>query len=1212
MSLITAFMLVLALLVPISLNGSVAVAADNPNIAVKFNPMFKASLDGSKLPGQASVNDVVSLGFSWDATNADPKPGESFTIEYPAAFESREPGVKVKLEYDGTHVGNCSIERKSIQCTFTDGILGKTNIKGTASALLVAVKATDENTANFVVNGAKAVKVDLPDGKPIGPGRPHVYNPVGFAKSTTPFGREHKKINWEVAFDTTAIQAATGVPADGVTRQTIVIEDFLSAGQVFAGEDKNFAEFTLTLGDSKQELRPAPRPMLTRANGKDETTVYGDFDMVVEKVSPTVALIKVTGPFAPDTNYHMIYQTEFTSDTKTVVPGVVYSNTSKVQGTNLSKTASRSYHDSFAVTVEMKSGFGSFKATKALIGSGVDNVPVDQKYTLQVQYALPGGKTAAEFPDWDKKPATNPFTVEVSSGKNTQPDLVFPIGTVLTVTEPNKPVNAGVEWGQATIIVRDGDRQLSSTKDSGTVTIQDQKSLSVVVQNEPKDVPVYSKFSVTKRIAGVDQNRLAPGHKFVFDYHCAGGATGELQVGVDETIQSNDVLVDDVCVITERKPNPLPGYHVSIEAPKTVLVKNGQVVDVEFTNTYKQVVKFSVAKTVTGLTGGLAVPAGEKFTFAYVCSAEEGKAVDPVVGELQVDANASVDGPEVPVGHFCRVYEKSTEAKPVWTPANWEVKLPEAKTITIAQDATANVVNMENAYTPQVAKFFVSKTVSGLPQGVTVPTDQKFTFTYTCGTENGEIQVGAGDSVAGPKVPVGTVCQISEKDGAWTPANFDLTKPDAQELTIKEDSADNVATFNNAYTQQKGKFSVTKNLQGIDAAQLPQGQKFTFNYTCASGAKDSLVVGAGETVESAELNVGDSCEITEVEPTEKPVGFSWTKPADQTVVVAKDTVENKVFVNVYTQQFSKFSVTKSLEGLEADQLPAGHKFTFNYTCGTEEGSIEVAAGETKESKDIKVGTTCTVTEADPTGHPDNFDVTKPGEQQVLVEFGKVNNVAFKNVYNRPLVKFTVGKTTSGLPAGTVPAAQTFAFNYTCGTEKGVLQVPAGGTVDGPAVPAGTVCEIVEAPNAWTPAGWDLTVPPAKSLNISKKAADNTVTFDNAYVRQMAKFSVSKSVSGIAADQLPAGTEFTFNYTCGAATGELKVAAGASVEGPEVPVGTDCEITEVKPADVAGWDLTVPAAKTITIAKDAKANVAAFENAYVRQMAKFSVSKSVSG
>lgn len=1211
-AILTAVLVLATMLVPFSLNGNSAVAADNPDIVVKFNPLTKASIDGSALEGKASVNDLVALGFTWDATNANPQPGQSFSIEFPTAFTNREPGLRVPLNHKGTDVGECKIEKTRIQCSFNDAIRGKTDIKGTATALMVAVQATDENNANFVVNGSKVVNVALPAGQPIGPGRPHVYSPVKFVKSTTPFGVAHKTINWEVAFDSRAVQASTGVPADGVTRQTLVIEDFLSAGQVFKGEENNYAEFTLTLGDSKTTLRPAPRPVLTRGNGTDVTTKYGDFDLTVEKISPTAAIIKVTGPFQPDTNYYMIYQSEFTSDNKVVAPGVLYMNDSHIQGTDLVAHAERGYYDSFSVTVEMQDGFGSFKGSKTLVGSGVDNVPSDQKYTLQVQYTLPDGKNDAEYPTWTQKPTSNPFTIEVSAGKYNQPDLVFPIGTVLTITEPTKPNVAGVNWGNVKMTVKDGERALSTTADTATVTIQNQKSLAVVVENEAIDVPVYSKFSVTKRIAGLQEAQLGGNNTFTFDYRCASGTTGQIQVGVGATVQSENVLVDDVCVISERKPQDPAGFRASIEAPKTVVVKNGQVVDVEFTNTYKPVAKFSVTKTVTGLTGGLQVPADQKFHFAYVCTAVEGQVVDPIAGDLEVAAGATVEGPEVPVGYFCRVTEKNTDAAPVWTPANWDVTTPEAKTITVAADATNNVVTMENVYAPQTAKFFVAKTVSGLPQDITVPATEKFTFTYTCGTETGEIQVAAGDSVAGPAVPVGTVCQISEKDGAWKPANWDLVKPQAQDLTIKKSAADNVVTFDNAYVQQKGKFSVTKNLQGVEAAQLPTNQEFTFNYTCTSGATGSIVVAPGATGESKELNVGDSCEITEVEPTEKPAGFSWTAPAAQTAVVEKDTVVNKTFVNVYTQQMSKFSVTKSLEGLEAADLPAGHKFDFSYTCGDVEGTLQVGAGETVESKEIKVGATCTITEQKPTGHPDHFDIATPDAQQVVVEFGKVNNVAFKNVYNRPLVKFSVSKTVSGLTDGVMPAGQTFAFNYTCGAETGVLQVPAGGSVDGPAVPAGTVCKVEEAPNAWTPDGWNLVVPPAKSLNITKDAAANTVAFDNAYTQQMAKFSVTKTVTGIAADQLPAGTEFTFNYTCGATTGELKAAAGATVEGPEVPVGTECVITEAKPADVAGWDVTVPAAKTITIAKDATANTAAFENVYVQKKGKFTVTKEVKG
>ncbi|MDO5094809.1 MAG: SdrD B-like domain-containing protein [Propionibacteriaceae bacterium] len=106
---------------------------------------------------------------------------------------------------------------------------------------------------------------------------------------------------------------------------------------------------------------------------------------------------------------------------------------------------------------------------------------------------------------------------------------------------------------------------------------------------------------------------------------------------------------------------------------------------------------------------------------------------------------------------------------------------------------------------------------------------------------------------------------------------------------------------------------------------------------------------------------------------------------------------------------------------------------------------------------------------------------------------------------------------------------------------------------------------------------------------------------NTYTQKLGSFQVVKTATGAPGVE---DKEFSFDYVCGDVTGSVSakgdgVAVGA---GREFPVGTQCTVTEdAASAAVAGYDLAVPAAQTITIAEAPTVVEAAFTNTYTQKL-----------
>ena len=569
-----------------------------------------------------------------------------------------------------------------------------------------------------------------------------------------------------------------------------------------------------------------------------------------------------------------------------------------------------------------------------------------------------------------------------------------------------------------------------------------------------------------------------------------------------------------------------------------------------------------------------------------------------------------------PMGTMINLREDPSTANPalpagyVWEEPKFTIGSIATSSMTI-QDQVNTKVDLLNTVGAADNGFQVVKKASGA-EGAAA---KKFSFSYTCTLpdntkKNGRITDVPGDAtpVASPeKFPVGTTCKVTEDtagagiDGyALDPAGHD-----AQSVTIGLGSEPTVtATFTNTYTRDLGRFSVTKTVAGDAGADAPA--TYTFDYTCKADGKDpitgTIVVGKGESKKSDEIPVGYSCTVKErvdqgQDGTAYLEGYTLDVVASPDVTIAKGAVPNIDVTNTYTLNKGTFSVKKVVEG--ATFTGADNTFTVQYTCRhdsvalTDEqkaGSLTLTGnGTAVTSPSLPFGTSCTIKEADGSAQRAGYAVaTAYTAGQVTVGTATPSpEVTVTNTYAPLEGGFVISKTVDG--DGAALAKDTlFTFDYTCtpltgGPQvKGTVVIMGGETGAVTDVPVGS-CSVTERDATIDGASLNtvLTVDGSSDGVNNGTAVFNVkdrvtvqVAATNTYVLDRGSFSVAKTVVG-GADSFTRDT-FVFDYVCTDGTdGRLDVPGdGTAVEGPRVPTGTECTVTErAQTANRDGYTVT---------------------------------------
>ena len=562
--------------------------------------------------------------------------------------------------------------------------------------------------------------------------------------------------------------------------------------------------------------------------------------------------------------------------------------------------------------------------------------------------------------------------------------------------------------------------------------------------------------------------------------------------------------------------------------------------------------------------------------------------------------------------------EDTSKANPVlpdgyvWKDPKFTIGSTATTSLTIG-DQTTTAVNLLNTVGVGAANngFQVVKKTSGA-EGAAA---KKFNFSYTCTlpnhtTKNGQIAdvPGDGTTVAShEKFPVGTTCEVTEDTaGAGIDGyTLDPAGHDTQSVTIGQVSDPTVtATFTNTYTRDVGRFSVKKTVAGDAGDKAPAS--YTFDYTCKAEGKDPMtgiiVVGKGESKESGEIPVGYSCSVKErvdrgQDGTAYVEGYTLDVTTGAAVTIAKGAVPNIDVTNTYTRDTGRFSVKKVVEG--ATFTGADNDFTVEYTCthgsvaltdAQKAGSLTLTGnGTAVTSPSLPFGTSCSLKETESSAQRAGYAVaTAYTAGQVTVGTATPSpEVTVTNKYAPLTGGFVISKTVDGDGAALAKDKE-FTFEYTCTPLTGAAQVKGTVVVKGGEngavtdVPVGS-CSVSERDATIDGASLNtvLTVDGSSDGVHNGTAVFNVkdgvtvkVAATNTYVRDRGSFSVAKTVVG-GADSFTKDT-FVFDYVCTDGTqGRLDVPGdGTAVEGPRVPTGTECTVTErAQTANRDGYTVT---------------------------------------
>ena len=1104
--------LLLSTIVPLQ-----AQAAVNTDVALSDLALIKSDRDGNDAPGEAlTTQDVAKLSYTWDATKTTVTPGDSFSIDLGAHFKNLEnpKTVPLNIPFNGTstEVGACRLTERTMECIFNEKVeelkaAGFKEFKGSGQALLLITQPTTAASVDMTVNGNQKVSVRLPGSGGIKGPAARGYTALKFSKVSSVITSASSAMTWEVNFGSDYIKeqlakGGTPITSDGQTRETITITDTLGSGMIFNNDKSRWY-----LGLRNSAAEPSISGVsLTNAAGKDLSAKYGDFDLDVD-IQGQVATIKVTGPFAPESNYRISYPVTFTSQNGKAIAGVRYTNAASLDHSDARGEFTRSYTDSFKVTVAMAPGFGGFEVTKTLGGTALDAVDVaNTTLPVKVDYVLPG--PAGDYAGWQAPGTLNAdglsgtAVLDISIGKTSTFQGTFPKGTVVTLSEDTSqasPAPSGYAWGKPVFAV--------GRTTTNTLTIGDRVSIKATLNNTADVAKAPGTFQVTKTVVGPEAAAGARDKDFAFTYTCSDGQSGQVSAKGDGAAAQAGATFPQgtTCTVKEDAESArLDGYTLTAPAEQTVTVKDPAepIATAAFTNSYtRDTGAFSIAKSVQGGPQGAA---NGSYSFTYTCDGG-------VQGTLTVPGDGTaVSSPQIPTGVSCALAEDTAAA----AKSGYSVTSSLSQdTVTITKDQTV-AVTAANTYTRDTGTFSVTKSAKGdyAPQA-----GEAVKVGYTCNdpeATQGTLDVPMdGTAVGGPALPTGTVCTLSEDAASAQREGYAVsTAYSATTATIVKDQVAEVSVTN-TYTRQTGGFSVSKTVEG-DGAQLAPAE-FTFEYTCTdkvtgkASSPRQVMVKAGETAHVGDVPTG-SCTLTEKDASAKGTSLSTTlavggepvRDGKATFdVLGGDAAAVSVSaVNTYTLDRGTFTVSKKVEGDSAET----HKnaaFTFEYSCSSDvEGEVsgELTArgdGATASGPALPVGATCSVSEKTSSAQVNGYDVKTPEAQSATIT-EKDAALSFTNTYTRQTGSFSVLKTVTGAQAGD----KQFAFSYTCtdGTE-GTLKAKADGeAVAGPRVPTGTQCTVTENSQSAAIDGYTLAAPQAQTVTVSEKDQVASTSFVNAY------------------------------------------------------------------------------------------------------------------
>lgn len=1202
-------------------------AADNPQITVTPTALVRYDPNGTVIDGPIPLNEIALMKFKWDAVNANPKSGDSFTVNFGEYFRSRVPGGTFPMKIAGKTAATCRVAAESFTCTFTPEldelkVTHPNGINGKGSIQLVAHQETDARTVPMNFNGT-AVDVPLPGPEGGIKGRgPSSFKLDPFKKYSTGMSESSTAANWYISFSIDELnkkraeQGLPPIPTDG-TPTTILLEDSLGPKMQFKDiADGQQITLSAATADEKKELvalrtvKPVTTPGWSLTYDKNAAGSY--------------ASLGITGPFRAATNYTIFMPTAIVGKAQ---PGFEYSNSVKIDGMDLVSETSRTFTESFAIDIEMLPGFGEFNILKSLSGNGSGLVDPSATYRVTAKYRFPNDRTVDDFAingqpyrypgklDADRKGGS--VVLALSPGKKAYPEgqlpgeaaasvATLPINTTVTLEEDaaSLPAIDGVQWQAPEFKV--------GNDVTNTFTIKDQVDQNVTLTN--RALLTTKQFSVKKTVQGVPAGVIT--EPFVFKYVCDSGIAGRVTVPGDGQVHLVDAQVPakDNCVISEEPgKTPVPGFVVvDVPAPVTLDMASSNTT-AEFTNVYTPAGQVVVTKTVEGIDEGEV--AGKAFPFTLECTA--GAKTFTEKGAVKLDANWT--SKMLPVGAQCTVTE-DTDAAAV---SGYNLTIAPKQVSIESGKPTVNVV-LNNVYSEKVGSIEVTKTANGLASDA--ERDNKtFPVSVSCLLSDDKVlQLKHGQPQTIENLRAGDICTISEDKAGAEIDGYTLADPviDNAKITVEEGQTHRV-NVTNTYTRDMGSLVISKNVVA-PADAVFDGKEFTIAYSCGQGtdAKTGEVklTHGQSSAPIADIPAGTQCTVTEAE--HKVEGYTHAVAIDQPVVtIARNETANVAITNTYTRDLGSLVITKNVVA-PADKVFEGKEFTISYTCGApaspvKMGEVTLAHGQTSTPiTDIPSGTECVVNESQDSAFLKGYANTVSYDNaRVVIEKDQQASVTVTNEYTALKGSFVLSKTVAGDGQEKAKDA-TFAFTYECTDLQGAslgkktVDVPAGKSVSIETRPGTCVVEEQAAPIDHTQHSVSFTVDGVPSAD---KKVEITIPEDqnaepvavgavNTYTLDRGIFTVAKTATGLPEEAKD--KEFVFDYSCvGGVEGQVTVKAdGVPVQaGNSMPVGTECTFSEnAVSAQLEGFNVVIPEPKKGIINVADEVVALDFVNAYTKK------------
>jgi hypothetical protein len=1153
-----------------------AQAAPNPD--VEISNITLTDYDGNPLTEQLEVGQEFVITGEWDATDADPQPGDTFTIGLPDVFDF-VPGIPpINLVGDGETWAICDPVDGVLTCTFTEAVNGKDGIHGTFQFDARAVQATTEEQVTFDLNGVSGV-VELPGEGGIDDG---IDLPDEVSKTGVMNGN-----NWSMTWTV----------------------DIPGASLVAAGGD--VAHITDTLGDGHQLCDPTGFIVQTvRGDTVVDVTELAEFDGTPGDTSFGIDLNAPEGGFDAGVTYRIKYQT-CTPDGQIDPAGTTYDNSAEIEGwgeagigvgqvtnrpwhQNISKSGSvlggteRNGKIRWTVTVPGSElvGKNSFTLAESL-GSGHEvGADTISGITVHEQYG-PSGDRRSEITDELERTINsqsgNAFNVTFAI-ENTE-DFAFKtsdwryIITYDTYVTSDELPEGGTQYANSASI--DGKLTTGTAEVPGRKYDKAGKLNTAVKTLDGVEHSAFTTLDWTvtipgEKIDGLDEIVL---EDVLGDTHtvCTAGDPSdgvEARLGLNVSVQdqiSGGGMTPDPANLTEFTEATVDG--------QTLTLKIGQPEDGEFSRDDQYVISYATCTASGGIDAR-----GTEYTNQI-----EGSGVDRS-GKTTMNYTGSGTGTGVAKGSIA-VSKKITGAGAAFVPDGTTFDV-------LVKEFAPGSSEPENTYT--LAVPLNGEAVSGHFQrgnGWTIELSEP-TFPSVPGVSFGTPKFAEGDGI------------VLSENGSVATATISPQTNVALELT-------NEALL--------GQMQIAKVLEGT-AATHPNALEQDFTFSAAidvSGLGDNVPAqadrtftlkgGESETLEN--LPIGAVVTVTEAQPADDDT-LTWATPVvspnpvtittDHVATAAAVTVTNSVSRTVGT-----FSLSKLVTGAQADNsaVPAEVTVTASWQeeggePQTEQLTVPTDGTPVAFGHDLLIGTEVTLTET-PLVDGSSIAWAAPGWSGTGVAAGEDNSavvtigrsadaaVVLENHAATSVAGLSLLKVLTGEAVADVPADAEFPVTATWEDAEGETQsrdllINANEpTPLGVELPAGTVVTLTEGERPaidtveWgtiTFDGTDVTDAGNGSATVvvsDQQDAVSLVSVTNEANWTAGTFSLSKQFDGILADDtdVPDTIEVTatWNITEG---GELVPQSktlvvptdGSSVEfGEDLPAFTEVTLSEAQPA-----------------------------------------------